>query len=155
MNRGRRRGFAGASGPTVLDRCRAAVPPPAVSCVWGLERSRRSDGRAPGVPGGYGSTSSSREAPKPGPLTLEPWVRQAAAVRFSHPGLGRSDFRSRGIFFLGGFAEQDFFRGILCGESFVERSIGWYFEFNLRLGYGCGFREPDGHDFYVVLGSSF
>lgn len=46
-----------------------------------------------------------------------PWAdSHSGAVRLAG-GLGRSDFRSRGLFFLGGFPEQDFFRGFFYGEG--------------------------------------
>jgi len=160
-----------------------------------------------------------------------PYARSHTVAARLAGGLGRSNFRSRGIFFLGGFPEQDFFRGIFYGEAlgatplrgyepysiygsryaqlnleyrlpvwdidwglwalpaffrritltgfcdvgaaswgemtwddvkvgagaelFLGLSIGWYLEFNLRIGYGYGFMDPGGHDFYVVLGSPF
>jgi hypothetical protein len=46
-----------------------------------------------------------------------PWLRSHSIAARLAGALGRSDFRSRGIFFLGGFPEQDFFRGIFYGEA--------------------------------------
>ena len=160
-----------------------------------------------------------------------PWARSHSIALRLAGAIGRSDFRSRGIFFLGGFPEQDFLRGLFYGEAmggaplrgyepwsiygsryvqanfeyrlpiidvdaglwtlpgflrrisasafcdmgaaswgemtwddvkvgagaevFIEGSLGWYLEWSLRIGYGYGFMDPGGHDFYVVLGSPF
>jgi hypothetical protein len=46
-----------------------------------------------------------------------PWARSHTIALHVAGAIGRSDFRSRGIFFLGGFAPQDFFRGIFYGEQ--------------------------------------
>jgi Tol biopolymer transport system component len=160
-----------------------------------------------------------------------PWVRSHSIAGRLAGALGRANYRSRGIFFLGGFPEQDFLQGIFYGQSmgsaplrgydpwsiygsryvqanveyrlpivdvdaglwtipgflrritatafcdigaaswgemtwddvkvgagaelFIEGSIGWYLEWSLRIGYGYGFMDPGGHDFYVVMGSPF
>jgi len=46
-----------------------------------------------------------------------PWARSHTVAAHLYGSIGRSNFRSRGIFFIGGFPEQDFFRGIFYGEA--------------------------------------
>ncbi|MDI7266626.1 MAG: hypothetical protein QME96_01365 [Myxococcota bacterium] len=46
-----------------------------------------------------------------------PWARSHSIATRLAGAIGRAAFRGRGIFFLGGFPEQDFLRGILYGEA--------------------------------------
>jgi hypothetical protein len=55
-----------------------------------------------------------------------PYARSHSVAARLAGGMGRSDFRSRGIFFLGGFPEQDFFRGIFYGESMGATPLRGY-----------------------------